>query len=137
MLKLFPYSRRDCANSWFDSLEPKYIVTLNDLAKKFLAKYLPYQEYQTWNEIALFWQGSESLFDVWESVKELSRQCPTMIFLHTIGDFLHWFNVIFKKQVGHILIRASWSCMSLLPWWLWFCCLSFKILVLILCHWVS
>ena len=40
-LRLFPYSLRDRAKSWLNSLEPNSIATWNDLAEKFLAKYFP------------------------------------------------------------------------------------------------
>ncbi|MCI41680.1 retrotransposon gag protein, partial [Trifolium medium] len=40
-LRLFPYSLRDRAKSWLNSLEPNSIATWNALAEKFLAKYFP------------------------------------------------------------------------------------------------
>ena len=40
-LKLFPYSLRDRARAWLNSLPPNSVATWNDLAEKFLMKYLP------------------------------------------------------------------------------------------------
>jgi len=77
-LRLFPYSLRDRAKSWLNSLEPRSITTWNDLAEKFLAKYFPpSKNAKMRNEITSFRQGDdESLFDAWERFKELLRQCP-------------------------------------------------------------
>lgn len=64
-LRLFPYSLRDRAKSWLNSLEPKSITTWNDLAEKFLAKcFPPSKNAKMRNEITSFRQGDdESLFD--------------------------------------------------------------------------
>ncbi|KAL5564001.1 hypothetical protein UlMin_033748 [Ulmus minor] len=40
-LKLFPYSLRDRARAWLNSLPSDSITTWNDLAEKFLMKYFP------------------------------------------------------------------------------------------------
>ena len=40
-LKLFPYSLRDKASAWLNSLPPDSITLWNDLAEKFLVKYFP------------------------------------------------------------------------------------------------
>ncbi|XP_058725983.1 uncharacterized protein LOC131597295 [Vicia villosa] len=77
-LRLFPYSLRDRAKSWLNSLEPNSIATRNDLAKKFLVKYYPPSKNANMrNEITSFRQGDEeSLFEAWERFKELLRQSP-------------------------------------------------------------
>ncbi|XP_058725922.1 uncharacterized protein LOC131597232 [Vicia villosa] len=77
-LRLFPYSLRDRAKSWLNSLEPNSIATWNDLAEKFLAKYFPpSRNAKMRNEITSFRQGDdELLFEAWERFKELFRQCP-------------------------------------------------------------
>ena len=38
---LFPYSLKDRARAWLNSLPPDSIATWNDLAEKFLIKYFP------------------------------------------------------------------------------------------------
>jgi len=40
-LKLFPYSLRDRARAWLNSLPPDSVANWNDLAEKFLVKYFP------------------------------------------------------------------------------------------------
>ena len=40
-LRLFPYSLRDRARAWLNSLPSDSITTWNELANKFLIKYLP------------------------------------------------------------------------------------------------
>ena len=40
-LKLFPYSLRDRARAWLNSLPPDSVASWNDLAEKFLMKYFP------------------------------------------------------------------------------------------------
>ena len=40
-LKLFPFSLRDRARAWLNSLSPDSITTWNDLADKYLMKYFP------------------------------------------------------------------------------------------------
>ncbi|XP_022155867.1 uncharacterized protein LOC111022881 [Momordica charantia] len=40
-LMLFPYSLRDSAGAWLDSLPAESITSWNDLAEKFLMKYFP------------------------------------------------------------------------------------------------
>ena len=77
-LKLFPYSLKDKAKSWLNSLEPNSIHTWNELAEKFLSKYFPpIKNARMRNEITSFRQrDSESLFEAWERWKELLRKCP-------------------------------------------------------------
>ncbi|XP_058741085.1 uncharacterized protein LOC131613431 [Vicia villosa] len=77
-LGLFPYSLRDRAKSWLNSLEPISIPTWNDLVEKFLDKYFPpSKNAKMRNQITSFRQGEEeSLFEAWERFKELLRQCP-------------------------------------------------------------
>ncbi|KAH9723797.1 hypothetical protein KPL70_007262 [Citrus sinensis] len=54
-LKLFPFSLRDRARAWSNSLPPDSITTCNDLAKKILMKYFPpTQNAKLRNEITSF-----------------------------------------------------------------------------------
>ncbi|XP_052291700.1 uncharacterized protein LOC127900585 [Citrus sinensis] len=77
-LRLFPFSLRDRARAWLNSLPPNSITTWNDLADKFLLKYFPpTKNAKLRNEIASFHQlEDESLYDAWERFKELLRKCP-------------------------------------------------------------
>lgn len=56
-------SLTDIAKSWFNSLEPNFIATLNSLAGKFLAKYFSLvKNSKLRNEITLFRQGEDGSF---------------------------------------------------------------------------
>ncbi|KAL5554331.1 hypothetical protein UlMin_041732 [Ulmus minor] len=77
-LKLFPYSLRDRARAWLNSLPSDSITTWNDLAEKFLMKYFPpTKNAKLRNDITSFQQlEGESLYETWERYKELLRRCP-------------------------------------------------------------
>ncbi|XP_062086155.1 uncharacterized protein LOC133792262 [Humulus lupulus] len=77
-LKLFPFSLRDRARSWLNTLPPDSVTNWNDLAKKFLRKYFPPTRNARFrSEIMSFQQmEDESTSDAWERFKELLRKCP-------------------------------------------------------------
>ncbi|XP_073138626.1 uncharacterized protein [Henckelia pumila] len=77
-LRLFPFSLRDNARSWIQSL-PLGNITWEDMASKFLTKYFPpTKSAQLKIEITTFHQqDSEQLYEAWEHYKELLRRCPT------------------------------------------------------------
>ncbi|XP_024021730.1 uncharacterized protein LOC112091702 [Morus notabilis] len=77
-LKLFPYSLRDRARVWLNSLPPDSVVTWDDLAEKFLMKYFPpTKNAKLRNDITSFQQADgESLYEAWERFKELLGKCP-------------------------------------------------------------
>ena len=64
-LRLFPFSLRDRARAWLNSLLPDSITTWNDLVDKFLMKYFPpTKNAKLRNEIIFFHQlEDESLYD--------------------------------------------------------------------------
>lgn len=72
-LKLFPYSLKDKAKSWLNSLQTNSIDTWNTLAENFLVIYFPLvKNTKMRKEITSFRQGEdESLYDAWERLKEL------------------------------------------------------------------
>lgn len=76
--RLFPYSLRDRAKAWLNSLEPNSITTWNKLAEKFLTKYVPpIKNARIRNDIISFQQTEdESLFEAWERFKDLLKKCP-------------------------------------------------------------
>lgn len=91
---LFPYSLRDRAKSWLNSLEANSTATWNALYEKFVAKYFPLVKNSKMKyEITSFRQEEEKfLFDAWERFKELLRQClyhgiPIYIQLETFDNF--------------------------------------------------
>ncbi|KAH9801445.1 hypothetical protein KPL71_001039 [Citrus sinensis] len=77
-LRLFPYSLRDRAKAWLNSLPSDSITTWNELADKFLMKYFPpTKNAKLRNEITYFHQiEDESLNKAWERFKELLKRCP-------------------------------------------------------------
>ena len=84
-LTLFPFSLRDRARAWFNSLPADSIATWSDMAEKFLMKYFPpTKNAKLRNDITSFHQGNgESVYAAWERFKELLQKCP----LHGIP---HW-----------------------------------------------
>ncbi|MCH87321.1 hypothetical protein A2U01_0008188, partial [Trifolium medium] len=77
-LRLFPFSLRDRARAWLQSLPSNSITTWNELKKAFLARYFPPSKTaQLRNQITCFRQtNGESLFEAWERYKDIMRACP-------------------------------------------------------------
>ncbi|XP_062118982.1 uncharacterized protein LOC133832687 [Humulus lupulus] len=77
-LKLFPYSLRDRARAWLNSLPSDSVSTWKELAERFWMKYFPpTKNSMLRNEITSFQQfDQESLYEAWERFKELLRKCP-------------------------------------------------------------
>lgn len=74
-LRLFPFSLKDRARYWLNSLSNASIITWNQLVKNFLFKYV--KTVKLLCEIQTFCQGKgETLYEVWEKFKELLRKCP-------------------------------------------------------------
>ncbi|XP_021279860.1 uncharacterized protein LOC110413413 [Herrania umbratica] len=98
-LRLFPFSLRDKAKSWLNSLPNGSITTWEDLAQKFLAKFFPpAKTAKMRNDITSFIQfDGESLYEAWERFKELLRRCPH----HGIPDWLQ-VQTFYNGLVGSI-----------------------------------
>ncbi|KAH9744682.1 hypothetical protein KPL70_003808 [Citrus sinensis] len=77
-LRFFPFSLRDKAKEWLNSLPTGTIITWDGLAHKFLAKYFPLvKTAKLRNDIKTFAQFEiESLYEAWERYKDLLRKCP-------------------------------------------------------------
>ncbi|KAI3692330.1 hypothetical protein L6452_32144 [Arctium lappa] len=77
-LTLFPFSLRDRAKSWFNSLDPGSVPSWSNMAENFLRKYFPpTRNAKSRNEICMFKQmDDEAIPDAWERFKELLRKCP-------------------------------------------------------------
>ncbi|KAF7844338.1 uncharacterized protein G2W53_001243 [Senna tora] len=77
-LRLFPFSLRDRAKWWLNSLPADSITTWEDLANKFLAKYFrPGKIAKLRNDIMSFCQyDHENLYEAWERFKDLLQRCP-------------------------------------------------------------
>ena len=72
-LRLFPFSLRDKAKVWLNSLPHGIITTWEELAQNFLAKYFPpAKTAKLRNDITTFIQfKGESLYEAWERYNEL------------------------------------------------------------------
>ena len=77
-LRHFPFSLRDKAKEWLNSLLAGTITAWDGLAQKFLAKYFPpAKTAKLRNDITTFAQFEmESLYEAWERYKDLLRKCP-------------------------------------------------------------
>ncbi|XP_023511572.1 uncharacterized protein LOC111776371 [Cucurbita pepo subsp. pepo] len=115
-LSLFPYSLRDGAKSWLNTLASGTIDSWNSLAKKFFIKYFsPTRNARFRNEIVAFQQfEDETLSEAWERFKEMLRKCPhhgspQCIQMET---FYHGLNIATKQVVdasanGAILSKTN------------------------------
>ncbi|XP_017974466.1 PREDICTED: uncharacterized protein LOC108661548 [Theobroma cacao] len=116
-LRLFPFSLRDKAKSWLNSLPNGFITTWEELAQKFLAKFFLLAKIaKLRNDITSFTQfDGESLYEAWERFKELLRRCPH----HGLPDWLQvqtFYNgligsikTIIDAIVGGALMKRSGS----------------------------
>ncbi|XP_062113989.1 uncharacterized protein LOC133824999 [Humulus lupulus] len=77
-LRLFPFSLRERARSWLQSLQPRTITTWDEMARKFLIKFFPpSKSAQLRSDIGQFRQlDQEPFYEAWERFKELLRRCP-------------------------------------------------------------
>ncbi|KAF7814045.1 uncharacterized protein G2W53_028014 [Senna tora] len=77
-LRLFPFSLRDKAKVWLQSLPEGSITTWEELTQQFLTKYFPPgKTAKMRNDITSFvLLDNESLYEAWERFKELLRKCP-------------------------------------------------------------
>ncbi|KAK5836625.1 hypothetical protein PVK06_012421 [Gossypium arboreum] len=77
-LRLFPFSLRNKAKQWLNSLPRGSITTWEQMTEKFLLKYFPpTKTAKLRNDISSFVQMNlETLYDAWERYKDLLRRCP-------------------------------------------------------------
>ena len=77
-LQLFPFSLRDVAATWFDSLPVGSVNTWEELVEAFMSKFFHLTlTTEIIGEIIVFKQGGdESLYTVWESFKRLLKRSP-------------------------------------------------------------
>ena len=77
-LQLFPFSLRDVAATWFDSLPVGSVNTWEELVEAFMRRFFPLAlTIERRGEIIVFKQGEdESLYTTWERFKRLSKRCP-------------------------------------------------------------
>ncbi|XP_055959726.1 uncharacterized protein LOC130014813 [Mercurialis annua] len=77
-LRMFPFSLRDKASLWLQSLPNESIHTWRELAQAFLNKYFPHgKTTKLTKDILEFVQfDGESLYEAWERFKDLQRSVP-------------------------------------------------------------
>ena len=77
-LQLFPFSLRDVAATWFDSLPMGSMNTWEELVGAFMNRFFPPAlTAERRAEIIVFKQGEdESLYTAWERFKLLMKRCP-------------------------------------------------------------
>ena len=91
-LQLFPFSLRDIAATWFDSLPYGSVNTWEELMEGYLSRFFPSSlTSERRGEITTFKQGEdESLYTAWERYKRLLKRCPMHgIDLKTQMDILY------------------------------------------------
>ena len=77
-LQLFPFSLRDMAATWFDSLPVGSMNTWEELVEAYMSRFFPPAlTVERRGEIIVFEQGEdESLYIAWERFKRLLKRCP-------------------------------------------------------------
>ena len=99
-LQLFPFSLRDIATTWFDSLPYGLVGTWEELVEGYLSIFFPPSlTSERRREIIVFKQGEdEGLYTAWERYKSLLKRCPMNgIGLNTQMDiFYHSMNYTSK-----------------------------------------
>ena len=77
-LHLFPFSLRDTAATWYESLPYGSVDTWEELVEAYLGRFFPPAlTSERRREIIVFQQGEdESMYVAWERFKRLLRRCP-------------------------------------------------------------
>ena len=101
-LQLFPFSLRDIAATWFDSLPYGSVNTWEELMEAYLSRFFPPSlTSKRRGEITTFKQGEdESLYTAWERYKRLVKRCPMhgMDLKTQMDIFYHSINYIYLKR---------------------------------------
>ena len=77
-LQLFPFSLRDMAATWFDSLLVGSVNSWEELVEAYMSIFFPPTlTSERRGEIIIFKQGEDkSLYNAWERYKRLLKKCP-------------------------------------------------------------
>ncbi|KAL4342292.1 hypothetical protein GQ457_08G035120 [Hibiscus cannabinus] len=88
-LMMFPYSLRDKARAWFNSIPSRSVESWDDLCRNFIIRYSStVLTDKLRNDITSFRQtDDESMYEAWDRYKELFRKCP-------MHGFNEWTKVI-------------------------------------------
>ena len=103
-LQLFPFSLRDVAATWFDSLPVGSVNTWEELVEAYMNRFFPPAlTFERIGEIIVFKQGEEeSLYNVWERFKILLKRCPMhgIDLITQIDIFYHAMNYASKGIIN-------------------------------------
>ncbi|XP_008232773.1 PREDICTED: uncharacterized protein LOC103331871 [Prunus mume] len=77
-MRVFPYTLKDKAKYWLNSLKPSSLTTWGAIQKKFLEKYFSTQKTDMLRDKILLFaqQDDESFCEAWERFNGLLNQCP-------------------------------------------------------------
>ncbi|KAI5317795.1 hypothetical protein L3X38_037502 [Prunus dulcis] len=77
-MRVFPYTLKDKAKYWLNSLKPGSLMTWGAIQKKFLEKYFSTQKIDMLRDKILLFaqQDDESFCEAWERFNGLLNQCP-------------------------------------------------------------
>ena len=77
-LRMFPFSLKDKAKAWLNSLPTGTITSWNQLVNKFLGKFFPMSKTDALRrEISDFYQTEgEQFYECWERFNDLLLKCP-------------------------------------------------------------
>ena len=109
-VQLFPFSLRDVAATWFESLPVGSVTNWQELAEAYMCRFFPLTlTSERRGEIIVFKQGEdEILYNAWERYKRLPKICPMHgIDLTTQMDiFYHSMNYASKGIIDAAYCRA-------------------------------
>ena len=109
-LQLFPFSLRDVAATWFESLPYGSVNNWEELVEAYTSRFFSLAlTSERRGEIIMFKQGEdESLYTAWERFKRLLKRCPMHdIDLNTQMDiFYHSMNYTSKGIIDAACCRA-------------------------------
>jgi len=116
-LHLFPFSLRDIASAWFRSLEVGSISSWDQMRRVFLTRFFPLSKTtQLRARLYQFAQkDGESLYDAWESFKEMLRLCPhhsleKWLIIHTFyNGLLYTTKIYVDAAAGGALMNKTYT----------------------------
>jgi len=116
-IHLFPFSLKDRASSWFNSLRAGSITSWDQLRREFLCRFFPPSKTaQLRAKLYQFTQeDGESLYDAWERFKEMLRLCPhhgleKWLIIHTFYNGLTYVTkIIVDAAAGGVLKNKDFT----------------------------
>ncbi|KAL1548331.1 hypothetical protein AAHA92_16577 [Salvia divinorum] len=105
---LFPFSLRDKARKWYDSLPGYNVATFEELKSLFLMEYNPLMKIEKLRDAITSFQQKydESFAEAWKRFTEMLRKCPS----HGLArgrDLIKFYQGLNNESMG--LINASTS----------------------------